>query len=284
MLETFFYEEDISDIYRDVVMYSVLRYGQLDIRWRNHFLNRYQHALSCFGECQIDDVILKYETVDNLKVRLDQYQEIYHSILDLNKEVVDQYGPMIEKMIVESCPKKNDLGKIAFLFDFVTHYVHYSNDYFKYCLQTPPVDGYSFDFQDCVPVDSSMNGMFVMGQGVCDDIANLMICLGRSLNLNMGKVFAHYRGNLHSFNSIVLDNQVYYLDATRVIRGDMLAEDCFLVGGETLNKNGDYYFENSLASSDYVGEIPDYSNEVFTLLDKIEEVKPRVSNLSQKKR
>ena len=58
MLETIFNNEDVRDIYHNIVMYSVLRYGQLDIRWREHFEDRYRHALSCFGECQIDDNIL----------------------------------------------------------------------------------------------------------------------------------------------------------------------------------------------------------------------------------
>ncbi len=284
MLETVFVEEDIEDIYKNVIMYSVLKYGRLDVRGRDFFRKKYEHTLNCFSRCKVDFNSLKYENLEKLESCLRNYQAIYYDILNHNRKIVNELAPKIERLIVNQTQKMSELERLSFLFDVVSYFVTYSEDYFEFCLQVPFVSEFVFDFKENVPVDSSINGMLVMGQGCCEDIANLMVYLGKKIHLNIGTSFATYQGNQHSLNTVILDNHFYFIDVTRKIREDFPADQCFLVSSDTLKKIGDYQFHESLKTSDYVGKIPYFPKEIEELIEPIEDIRPKVRVLGQEKK
>ena len=157
VLETFFTEEDIQEIYNDVLVYSILKYRKLDKGWKKEFLDRYERARKYFFLRGIEPSLLENVNLEQLRDKLMNYQIFYDSILKLNKGVIIQSGNEIGERVVSTISKKeSEFEKISFLFDFITNYVHYSEDYFHYCLDVPPVDGLTFDFKNCVPVDSSI--------------------------------------------------------------------------------------------------------------------------------
>ncbi len=284
MLETIFIEEDIEDIYKNIIMYSVLKYGRLDARGRDFFRQKYEYALSCFPRCKVDFNSLKYETLEKLESCLRNYQVIYYDLLKHNQKIIDELGPKIEWMIVSKMRKMSELEQLSFLFDFFSCFITYSEDYFDFCLQAPFVSEFVFDFKENVPVDSSINGMLVMGQGCCDDIANLMVYFGKKLHLNIGTSFATYQGNQHSLNTVTLNNHLYLMDVTRKIRGEFRKEQCFLVSIDTLKKMNDYQFHNSLNATDYLETLPNLRKDVDELLEILEEIRPKVMVLGKDKK
>lgn len=282
-LETFFTEDDVREIYDDVVIYSILKYQRLDEGWQLEFSKRYRQAQEYLKSRGIRDEAWKNVNFEQLKLKLSNYQKVYNSVLQLNQTTIEKSGLEIERFILKTIEKKKtELEKVSFLFDFVTRYVTYSEDYFHYCLEVPPVDGFTFDFKNCIPVDSSIYGMLVIGQGVCDDISNLLCHLGRKLQLDITKVMGSYRGFLHSFNGVnFLDGTCSFMDATRLIRGDKEKEGCFLVSQSTLNKDGTYGFrEDMVSGKDYKGVYPNFQKEVDELIANIQFLKPQLEDLN----
>lgn len=281
-LETLFTSEDVEEIYNGTVIYSVLKYDTFPDSLKEFFKKRYDVALKHLKARNIDYMKFDKNTIGFLKDRLTNYQQLYNQILEQNKEVVELVAPTIEKLIVNIGKSMQcEIERISFLFDFITSYVTYSEDYFHYCLEVTPIDGFTFDFKNNLPVDSSVDGMLVIGQGLCDDISNFLIYLGKKLQLNIGKTFATYKGNHHSFNTVTLeDGNTYLIDATRKIRKDMETSECFLVSHEKLNKNHDYVFKDTLLTSTYLGEIPRNLEIIFELINQIKKVTPSVVDLN----
>lgn len=282
-LETFFTEEDVEEIYDNTIMYSILKYQTFQADWQQIFESRYQHALDCFQKRnQISD-LLENTSIDRIKNNLLNYQAIYQQIQAQNRPVIDLYAPKIEAIILKSLQTKTTaLERVNFLFDFVTNYVQYSTETFQYCLQVPPIDDFYFDFQNQVPVDATINGMLVMGQGLCDDISNLMVYLAKRLDLNMKKITCNYNNALHSLNLITLpDGFNYLIDATRLIRQDKTKEECFLVSKEELNKHHNYQFKEDLPiTMTYQGTLPQNTKDLAILLTEIESCKPQITDLN----
>ncbi len=281
-LETLFLDEDIEEIYNDTIVYSILKYHSLSKEWQDFFRLRYDHALECLKKRKIESVKIEKNMEDDVRRRLEIYQRLYNIILEQNKSIIGSSAPSIENLVIKTISQKtSEIEKISFLFDFVESYITYSEDYYHYCLKVPPIDNFGFDFKYNLPVDSSISGMFVIGQGICDDISNFMIYLGKRLDLDIDKVFADYQGDNHCFNSIMLsDGNTYLIDVTRAIRGDKNKKECFLVSQKDLNKNGKYIFQNQIQTTTYSRQIPDFSEEASELIDKINRLKPYVFQLS----
>lgn len=281
-LETLFTSEDVAEIYDDAVVYSILKYDTLSDIWKEFFERRYDAALKHLKNRNIDYMKIDKSTMEFLKDRLMNYQQLYNQILEQNQETIELVAPKIEKLIIlTGNTMQSEIERVSFLFDFITSYITYSEDYFHYCLEVPPIDGFTFDFKNNLPVDSSIDGMLVIGQGLCDDISNLMIYLGKKLKLNIGKTFATYKGNHHSFNTITLqDGNTYLIDATRKIRKDMQTSECFLVSQEELNKNHDYIFEDKLLTSTYPKMVPRNPDCILELIERIKEITPSIIDLN----
>lgn len=282
-LDTLFDEEDINEIYNDTIVYSILKYQSLPEIWQEEFKNRYEKALQLLPKRNIESTTIKNTNITELKQKLTNYQKIYNSVLQLNKDTIDQSGFTIEHfLITELSQKRNEIDRVSYLFEFITNYITYSEEYFHYCLEVPPVDGFTFDFKNNIPVDSSINGLLVIGQGICENISWLIKYLGEKLNLQIGTINCKYKGNSHTLNTITMkDGNTYLLDATRLIRKDKTLEECFLVSANILNKEKNYQFKSDIIlTTDYQGKIPNYQQEVQILIQNLNQLRPTIEDLA----
>lgn len=284
-LETVFTNDDITEIYNEMILYSILKYQSLPTTWQEEFKSRYEIALKHMQERNLTAKMLQNKSMEEIKTELTNYQNIYNYIIKQNREVVDQIGAQIEKVVLETIGKKTEeLDRISFLFDFITNYITYSEDYFHYCLEIPTVDGFTFDFKNNIPVDASKNGLLVIGQGICENISWLIEELGKKLNLNISTINCKYKDSLHALNMIRMqDGNDYLLDATRLIRKDKKKEECFLVSAKTLNKENNYQFkENMPVATDYSKPIPSTQEETEKLIESINQIRPQIEDLNNK--
>ena len=290
MLETLFTKKDIEDIYNNLIIYSIMNYHNLPIESQNFLKKKYLHALKYLKEKELTEE-LEYTNYEQLQQTLLQYQVVYNEIYNRNKNTINLYGKKIEKLIIDKTNTyKTPLEKISFLFDFVTNYITYSEDYVNYCLNIPPVNNNNlktnleFDFKNQVPVDTTIEGMLVIGQGLCEDISNLLAYLGKKVGLNIDIIFTNYKGTSHSLNKITLDDgKTYLLDATRLIRGDMTKKQCFLVSNKTLNKNGIYQFKQIDSIKDKEENNYNTEEDAKKLIEKINAIKPESYDLNTKR-
>ena len=285
-LETFFNEEDIQEIYDEVIIYSILKYQTLTSEWQGEFYEKYCHAIQLKEQRAIPDILVHHNSLEHLNQKLTNYQTLYNTILQLNESIIDQIGPQIMEFIVKTIDQEEtEYKKVNLLFDFLTTYLTYSEEYYQHCLQVPPVDGFTFDFKNNIPVDCSINGLLVIGQGVCDDFSNLLMMLGKKLKLNISKVICEYQGELHALNMITFqDGTNSLIDTTRKIRQDKSKEECFLVSQEKLNKDKNYTFPQTIPQTITFSQL-NLSNEekVRQLIELINEIKPPVQDLNKEK-
>lgn len=285
MLETYFKEEDIEDIYNNTVLYSIIKYNNSKEDIQEFFKDRYKNALISLKKRNISREILKYTNELELEKILNNYKQIYNINYQLNKKVIQEYAPIIEEKIIERISNyPSPIERISILCSFLSKYLTYSEDYVNYCLRIPPIGNFDFDFKNNVPVDSSIEGLLVIGQGICDDISNLLVYLGKKLNLDIEKVFTKYKNNLHSLNKITIDNNTYLIDLTRLIKKDKEKEECFLVSKEKLNQKKEYEFEEEILTKTYNKELPQTEEISNQLLNIINQIKPQIYDLNTKKK
>ncbi|MBQ8681642.1 MAG: hypothetical protein IJ509_01880 [Bacilli bacterium] len=285
-LETFFTQNDIDEIYTMTIIYSILKYQSLPEKWQQEFLPKYEHAKSLLTERNIKLSIIESANLDQIKLQLENYQVIYNSNIELNRNVINQIGPIIAKTIItEIKTKDTEIDRISYLVDFLTNYMTYSKTYDKYCLSLSTIDGFNFDFQNNIPVDNSINGLLVMGQGVCDDISTILQFLGELLDLKIAKISCHCQGIFHSLNTITLsDGNTYLIDATKLITKSKSKQDCFLVSADVINKNNEYIFkEDIVPTKTYIKPISNYHQEAIQLIDKLNAIKPKIEDLNDNK-
>ena len=273
MLETFFTDEDIKNIYDELIIYSIKKYEEnkemIDksgTEMQKKFQREYNTALLFSKEREISLENLKNRNIKQLKERLDTYQQNYHTILKLNKNTIDQIALQMKKVLLSTLSTpKNESEKLSFLFDFTTEYFKYSYDCYKYCNQIPFVSDYAFDFKDNIPIDSDYNSVLVMGQGLCSDIANFLSITGQTLGLNIEIVSAKHNDNFHSLNKVTLQNgQSSLIDATAFIKDKVPKSSCFLVSEAKLNQQNNYSF---------IGELPSTITLQEPILDTTEKAK-----------
>lgn len=237
---TYFTQDEVKCIYDALVEYSLRKYEKSDDSYKEMFSDKYEYAKGIIeNRLTIND--------DELKKFLEEEKEKYWKNIEDNKDVIDLYSGVIKNIFYREVDESfTYLEKANYLFDFCAGILKYSEDWYNKCLLTPPKDGFEFDFIDNVPADNDVNGLLVLGQGVCDDFCNLMQYLGRILGLNIGKAFVNYNGVRHSINTIEIDGQTSLIDITRKVRGDMNKEQCFLVSQKELENYGLYEFDSKL--------------------------------------
>ena len=283
-LLTPFTNKDINEIYNDVIIYSILNYQQFDEETKEYFLKRYNHSCSLLKTNNIDSKSLEITDIYTIKNKLDTYKSVYDNFININNAVINDISKDIERIILSSISKKDDeLSRISYLFDFITSYITYSEDYYNYCIKTSPTSGYEFDFKNNLPINvyKSIEELLVIGQGVCEEISNLMVYLGKKLNLNIETVGCTYKGEKHSINKITLKNgNTYLIDATRLIRKDKTKEACFLVSTTDLNKESNYVFNQDLITTTYKEAIPSFKMHTDILINNLGLLRPQIENLS----
>ena len=272
-LETFFTDEDIKDIYDELVIYSIKKYEEnknmiesLDKESQKKFQKQYKIALLAMKERKINPEILKNRNIKTLKASLDNYQQIYHTILKLNQPTTNEIALQMKEILLSTLSiPKNESEKVSLLFDFTTNYFKYSYDCYKYCNQIPFVSEYDFDFKDNIPIDSNYNSILLMGQGLCTDIANFIAITGRNLGLNIEVISANHNDNFHALNKITFSNgEVSLIDATAFIKDKAPKSSCFLVSEAKLNQQNNYSF---------IGELPSTITLQEPILDTTEKAK-----------
>lgn len=258
MLETFFTDEDIKDIYDELIIYSIKKYEEnqnmiekSDTEMQKKFQREYKTALLFSKEREISLENLKNRNIKQIKESLDTYQQNYHTILKLNKNTIDEIALQMKKVLLSTLSKtKNESEKLSLLFDFATEYFKYSYDCYKYCNQIPFVSDYAFDFKDNIPIDSDYNSVLVMGQGLCSDIANFLNITSQALGLNIEVISANHNDNFHTLNKVTLQNgQSSLIDATAFIKDKVPKSSCFLVSEKKLNSQNSYHFTEDLSST-----------------------------------
>lgn len=268
-LVTYFKEEEINEIYQAVVEYSIRNYYKKEDVFQNLYQGKIEHAklIKTKNIQANDEELKKYLTIKRQK----QEQN-----LRVNKPIIELLSQIPLIILAKYFPQEaKEEEKVRYLVDFVTKYVTYSEDYYHYCYQTPPTDGYDFDFKQATPVDTSVEGMLVQGQGLCDDICNLIQHLGTVFHLPLKKIFVTYHKELHAINTYEIEGRVSFIDATRIIRGDKTEEECFLVAEEILNQKEEYQFEEKYSSI----TIPTSSSNLPYNMDMIvQEIKSYLPN------
>ena len=293
MLETFFTDEDIKDIYDELVIYSIKKYEEnknmiesLDKESQKKFQKQYKIALLAMKEREINPETLKNRNIQTLKASLDNYQQIYHTILKLNQPTTNEIALQMKEILLSTLSiPKNESEKASLLFDFTTNYFKYSYDCYKYCNQIPFVSEYDFDFKDNIPIDSNYNSILLMGQGLCTDIANFIAITGRNLGLNIEVISANHNDNFHALNKITFSNgEVSLIDATAFIKDKVPKSSCFLVSEAKLNKQNNYSFTEELPSTITLQEpILDTTEKAKILSKEIKKNYPGSNDINRKR-
>ena len=293
MLETFFTDEDIKDIYDELVIYSIKKYEEnknmiesLDKESQKKFQKQYKIALLAMKEREINPETLKNRNIQTLKASLDNYQQIYHTILKLNQPTTNEIALQMKEILLSTLSiPKNESEKASLLFDFTTNYFKYSYDCYKYCNQIPFVSEYDFDFKDNIPIDSNYNSILLMGQGLCTDIANFIAITGRNLGLNIEVISANHNDNFHALNKITFSNgEVSLIDATAFIKDKAPKSSCFLVSEAKLNQQNNYSFTEELPSTITLQEpILDTTEKAKILSKEIEKNYPGSNDINRKR-
>ena len=292
-LETFFTDEDIKDIYDELVIYSIKKYEEnknmiesLDKESQKKFKNQYKIALLAMKEREMNPETLKNRNIKTLKESLDNYQQIYHTILKLNQPTTNEIALQMKEILLSTLKTtKNELEKLSLLFDFTTNYFKYSYDCYKYCNQIPFVSEYDFDFKDNIPIDSNYNSILLMGQGLCTDIANFIAITGRNLGLNIEIISANHNDNFHALNKITFSNgEVSLIDATAYIKSGVPKQFCFLVSEAKLNQQNNYSFIEELPSTITLQEpILDTTEKAKILSKEIKKYYPGSNDINRKR-
>lgn len=293
MLETFFTDEDIKDIYDELVIYSIKKYEEnknmiesLDKESQKKFQKQYKIALLAMKEREINPETLKNRNIQTLKASLDNYQQIYHTILKLNQPTTNEIALQMKEILLSTLSiPKNESEKASLLFDFTTNYFKYSYDCYKYCNQIPFVSEYDFDFKDNIPIDSNYNSILLMGQGLCTDIANFIAITGRNLGLNIEVISANHNDNFHALNKITFSNgEVSLIDATALIKDKAPKSSCFLVSEAKLNQQNNYSFTEELPSTITLQEpILDTTEKAKILSKEIKKNYPGSNDINRKR-
>lgn len=293
MLETFFTDEDIKDIYDELVIYSIKKYEEnknmiesLDKESQKKFQKQYKIALLAMKEREINPETLKNRNIQTLKASLDNYQQIYHTILKLNQPTTNEIALQMKEILLSTLSiPKNESEKASLLFDFTTNYFKYSYDCYKYCNQIPFVSEYDFDFKDNIPIDSNYNSILLMGQGLCTDIANFIAITGRNLGLNIEVISANHNDNFHALNKITFSNgEVSLIDATAFIKDKAPKSSCFLVSEVKLNQQNNYSFTEELPSTITLQEpILDTTEKAKILSKEIKKNYPGSNDINRKR-
>ena len=293
MLETFFTDEDIKDIYDELVIYSIKKYEEnknmiesLDKESQKKFQKQYKIALLAMKEREINPETLKNRNIQTLKASLDNYQQIYHTILKLNQPTTNEIALQMKEILLSTLSvPKNESEKASLLFDFTTNYFKYSYDCYKYCNQIPFVSEYDFDFKDNIPIDSNYNSILLMGQGLCTDIANFIAITGRNLGLNIEVISANHNDNFHALNKITFSNgEVSLIDATAFIKDKAPKSSCFLVSEAKLNQQNNYSFTEELPSTITLQEpILDTTEKAKILSKEIKKNYPGSNDINRKR-
>lgn len=235
-------QEDIITIYQNTVDYSLKKYEEFPDILKEMYQIKYEHALSVKNELGI----IEKQSKDELKAYLQETKNKVNNIQKNNQPIIDMLADEILNILKQEKPENLTNTEICeYIFDYVTNIMSYDTDWYNYCHLVPPIDGYDFNFHNGVPLSSSYKGLLITRQGICEDIANLMMLLGRVFNINIKALICKHGKNIHAINYIELENgEISLIDASSVILKGKTKQEAFLVSEQLLNKDDEYDFSD----------------------------------------
>ena len=214
--------------------------------------------------------------------------DILSLIFDINREETTRQANVIVDAIKKSIPENlNEIEKIKFLSDYLRFSFRYDTDFFNYAASTGSdcsykikdgiVNGSNSPSNDASQQQiSEINTALVCNNGVCREISFIFngLCINNGIKSDC--VECNYNNIRHIINLVTLsDGTKSFVDVTRIIRGDLNIENCFLVDRETLEDHG-YDFNNTKVDQSDILEVNDRQIKTKTILNREE-----ITNLEQ---
>ncbi len=226
---------EIAKIYKNKLMYSIIKYEKQNNDFKDFCHDKYCNALT-FNNSSFDNSI-----IEEVKEYLDKEMNEYNRVVAENQEVIDLIADeLVRNFTNEAVNLSNDLEKCRFLFEYVAKIMHYDFEARKYNRLIPFGNDYDFEFYNGVPISNSYKGLLVTKCGLSDDICNLMVFLGRELNLDIDTVVCQNHYGNYYINSVNIDGNISYMDVTSVIRKKNKIDEACLVDRSTLIQNRNY--------------------------------------------
>lgn len=263
-------QEYVKKIYQNTVLYSIYKYNELDPAIQPVYKQKFTQANQAIRDLEISDTL---PTKEEIKCFLEEQKQKVEQMKQQNQPIIDQIAEASVKILLDKMPKDLDnIGKLQYIFDFVTKTMTLSSDWFNYCANVPPIDGYEFEFYKGVPTSKSFAGLMVTRTGNSDDITNLMLYLANQMGLKMEKRYAKFGSNRIAVNCISEGNAaISYLDPCAVISGRKKKEDTFLVNASKL----DYRFQEYETSFTIEKEEPTYN--IDEIISEINQLLPDIN-------
>lgn len=262
-----FKDYEIAKIYKNKLIYSIIKYNEQSDEYKDYFHSKYCNSLN-FSNSSFDTSI-KEDVIEYLNTEMEKYNKIASE----NQEVIDTLADILVKNFINEANKlPNDFEKCRFLFEYVSKIMEYDYNTKKYNRFIPFGEDYPFEFYNGVPISNSYKGLLVTRTGLSDSISNLMIYLGRKIGLNMDSIVCQNYNGSYMLNTVKFDGNISYMDVTSVINKKCSIEEACLVDRATLLKKNNY--------TDILEEgilIPiDYSNsyDLKELIDKEKQIIP----------
>lgn len=202
------------------------------------------------------DNLLKNGVLDkkeNLEDSFTKSSEILSLIFFMNRREMKKQSNIIMDTIKNSIPEElSEIEKTKFIFDYLRFSFKYDTDFFNYAASTS--SDCSYEIKDgivttSIPLkgdkdeeqhqNSETETALVCNNGVCRGIALLFNKLCANSGIKSDFVLCYYNNIEHILNLVTLaDGKKSFADVTRIIRGDLKIEECFLVDKETLENHG----------------------------------------------
>ncbi len=270
-------EEYVKKIYQNTVLYSIHRYQSLPEMFQEFYQIKYQNAQEMKEELEIVEDI----EIEEAKEFLIKNKKLIEDMKNQNQPVIDEIADQILAVLKQNLPKEaTEIETCQYIFDYVINTMEYATDWLKYCNSIPPIDGYDVMLYKGVPLSTSYKGLLVTRQGVCEDIVNLIIDIGKELGVSIYRENCEHNQNLHAINYIIVNGQKSYLDATSVILKTKTKEEAFLVSQEELNKNQDYTFRTDQES--FTLPHPNITYDINQIIKNTDLIMPKIEYILPK--
>ena len=265
-LKTSFTKSEIEEIYKHLVEYSIINYERNPIEILK---KRYESALEVEGIEEIN------KTFDEIEIYLLEKQQKYKEIISSNKDLIDCVAHSIIHILNEDIKKlTTNEEKLSYIFDFVTSTISYDKEYAKYLHEIPLTNGITFNFKGTIPNDGEVFTTLVLGEGLSDEICNLIVYLAKVWNIPVGKMYVDYKGKRHAINYYTIKDEISLIDATRkIINKEEKKHKCFLVSANKLNRENNYVFNDEETIESFTVGEDEYKYENCNVKDTTEHVK-----------
>lgn len=244
MLEKIFAtSQEERTYYEYLTLYKEYVYKSFDDEERKqHFLPSY----NLIKQIQMEEGYHSLDTmpfsISEVESFLEKKQKEASKIVMKNKPYVTQLAKNIQEIFFSYVPSNIPIqDKILFISHFLEKHFTYPEQDHLYKDTISMSNQYYMDVKYGVPVDSSLEGLFAIRQGVCDEICNFVDFLCKNLSISSEKTFTTYNGYMHAISTFYVGDNFYSLcDFTRIIRKNKSMKECVLVDPNTLNQKNEY--------------------------------------------